>query len=84
MGEEIYTTKYFGTKITVYNDRIETNLLGMSDSIPIKQIASIDLGLPLLGQIIIETTGGKKKKINVPPKKKKEVQDAIYKAQSAN
>ena len=50
-------------------------------SIPISQIASIQLGMMGVWQIILETTGGMKFKI--PTHKKKEVKEAIYKAQEA-
>lgn len=79
-GEKpIYETNYLGYWIKVFPNRIVFKLLIGENSIPINDIASIQLGMMGLWQITIETTGGKKYKI--PCHKKKEVQNAIYQAQ---
>lgn len=76
----IYETDYLGSKISVYPLRVITSAFGMGETtIPIAQIASVELGMMGLMKITIETTGGKKYAIACW--KKKEVRDAIYKAQ---
>jgi hypothetical protein len=77
----IYETNYFGSWVKVYQNRLEFNQLGRgSRSIPINQIASINLPVFGVMKIDIETTGGQK--YSVPTLKKKEVREAILKAQS--
>lgn len=75
----IYETNYLGYWIKVFPNRVIFKLLVGENSIPINDIASIQLGMMGLWQITLETTGGKKYKI--PCHKKKEVQNAIYQAQ---
>ena len=69
-----------GFKTTVYENRVSYKfLLGGETSIPIKQIASVELGMPLLQQVIIETAGGKKHKLVVKIGGDKEkLRDVIY------
>lgn len=76
-----FETSYLGFWIRVFPNRVEFKSGPGSQNIPITQIASIQVGMVGLMQIIIETTGGKKYKI--PTLKKKEAKDAIYAAQSA-
>lgn len=75
----MYETSYMGFWIKVFPNRVEFKAGAGTQNVPITQIASIQLGMLGLMQIIIETTGGKKYKI--PTHKKKEVKEAIYKAQ---
>jgi hypothetical protein len=76
----IYETSYLGSKISVYPLRVVVSIFGLGEqTIPIAQIASIDLAMMGLMKITIETTGGKK--YEIPCWKKKEVRDAIYRAQ---
>jgi hypothetical protein len=49
-------------------------------SIPINQIASVQLAMMGVMKIALETTEGKK--YQIPTHKKKEIQQAIYNAQS--
>lgn len=75
----LYETSYVGFWIKVFSSRIEFKAGVGTQSIPINQIASIQLGMMGVWKIILETTGGKKYKI--PCHKKNEVKEAIYKAQ---
>ncbi len=80
----IYETKYGfgGPWIKVFPDRVDFFMTQVK-SIPINQIASIQLGeISLVGhmKIIIETTGGQRYKIFC--KDKVGVKNAIYQAQS--
>ena len=77
----IYETSYVGTWIKVYPSRVVFKILAGEKSIPINNIASVQIGVMGLWQITLETTGGQKYKISC--KKKKEVKEAIYKAQEA-
>ncbi|HSW88015.1 MAG TPA: hypothetical protein VLG12_02520 [Candidatus Saccharimonadales bacterium] len=77
--EPLFKTSYLGLWIKVYPNRIDFKTGAGSQSIPIAQIASIQLGSWGIMNVIVETTGGKKYKI--PTKNKNEVKDAIYKAQ---
>jgi hypothetical protein len=81
MNNPIYENSYMGLWIKVFPNRVEFKAGAGTQNIPINQIASIQLGMIGLGQIIIETTGGIK--YRVPCSKKKEVKDAIYQAQEA-
>jgi hypothetical protein len=78
----IYETNYLGYWIKVYPNRVEfrSGIPG-TQSIPINQIASVQLGFMGLMQITLESAGGKK--YNIPCFKKKEARDAIYRAQEA-
>lgn len=75
----LFETNYMGFWIKVFPTRVDFKSGVGTQSIPLSQIASIQLGMLGYMQIILETTGGKKYKI--PCMKKKEVKEAIYKAQ---
>ena len=79
-GGLIYKTNYLGFWIKVFSNRVDFKSGVGKQSIPISQIASVQLGMIGVMKIIIETTGGKKYKI--PTLKKEEVKNAIYEAQS--
>jgi hypothetical protein len=76
----LYETSYVGFWIKVYSNRVEFKAGVGSQSIPINQIASVQLPMMGIWKITLETTGGKK--YAIPTSKKKEVQQAIYDAQS--
>ena len=80
--EPIFQTSYLGFKVAVYSDRLVYRELWQKNTIPIQQIASVDLGMPFYGQIIIETAGGKKFKIPVKNSAKKKIDEAINQAKS--
>ncbi len=80
--EPIFQTSYLGSKVTVYVDRLVHKMLLKQNTIPIQQIASIDLGIPLYAGVMVETTGGKKYKIPVSFASKKQLEKAIYQAKS--
>lgn len=65
-NEPIFTCSWFGTRITVYPDRIEERKpFGFSKrSIGIKQVASIEVS-PLFGTAKIETSGGREYKLKI-------------------
>lgn len=78
MSKPVFESKMMGCKVKVFPNRVSYTVLFTEKSIPINQIASIDLGVPLYGQISIETTGGVSHKINVKPGQKEALRDAIY------
>lgn len=78
----LYETSYVGFWIKVFPSRVEFKAGTGTQSIPINQIASIQLGMMGVWKIILETTGGKKYKI--PCHKKNEVKEAIYRAQEVS
>lgn len=78
--QPLYATSYMGFFIRIYPNRIEFKAGVGSQSVPLGQIASVQVGPPLFAQIVIETTGGQK--YTIPTKHKKEVKQAIYDAQS--
>jgi len=74
-----------GTKVQVFQDRLVWKTLfglGGETSIPLSQIASVDVGMPGLQQVIVETTGGKRCKMVVRLSDKQKFRDAIYNAKS--
>jgi len=80
--EPIFKTSYLGSTVKVYPTHVEWGFLFKKQSVPINQIASVELGIPLYAQVVIETTGGKKLKIPVGIGEKNKLKDAIYSAQS--
>jgi hypothetical protein len=80
--DALFTTHYAGSKVEVYPNAVNWSFAFKKNSIPLSQIASIEVGIPLYAQVIIETTGGKKFKIPVAPGQKKKLRDAILDAQS--
>lgn len=78
----LYETNYLGFWIKVFSNRVEFKSGAGSESVPINQIASVHTGMIGMMKIILETTGGKR--YSIPTFKKKEVQQAIYKAQSTH
>jgi hypothetical protein len=80
--EPIFKTNYLGSNIKVYRDRVEYSQgIGVGGiSIPISQVASVELGFLGFMCVYVETTGGKK--YMMATFKKKEVRDAIHKAQA--
>lgn len=78
--QPLYQTSYVGFYIRVYPNRIEFKAGAGGQSMPLGQIASVQVGPPLFAQIVLETTGGQK--YTIPTKHKKEVKQAIYDAQS--
>ncbi len=76
----LYETSYVGFWIKVYPNRVDFKAGVGSQSIPINQIASVQLPMMGIWKITLETTGGIK--YAIPTSKKKEVQKAIYDAQS--
>lgn len=81
MNNIIFKTNYLGSKVVVYDNRLEWKFLLSKESIPINQIASVDITIPLYAGVVIETTGGKKYKIPVKFCHKKRLEEAIYQAQ---
>jgi putative oligomerization/nucleic acid binding protein len=81
MGEDpLYQTSYMGFWIKVYPNRVDFKAGPGSQSIPINQIASVQLAQMGILKVTLETSGGKK--YSIPTMKKKEVQQAIYDAQA--
>ncbi len=78
--EAIYESHYMGFWIKVYPNRVEFRDGLGSNSIPINQIASVQLDRMGLLQITIETSGGRKH--TIPAMKRKGIQRAIYDAQA--
>src|SRR5258706_9065354 len=78
--EPLYKTSYLGFWIKVYPNRVEFKNSVGTKSIPMGQIASVQLAMAMMMKITIETTGGQK--YPIPTTKKKEVQQAIYDAQA--
>ncbi|HWA52333.1 MAG TPA: SHOCT domain-containing protein [Patescibacteria group bacterium] len=77
----IYENNYMGFWIKVYPTRVEFKSGPGMETVAINQIASVQLGMFMYMQIIIETTGGRKYKI--PCGDKEGVRNAIYAAQDA-
>jgi hypothetical protein len=79
--DTIFESHYMGFWIKVYPNRVDFKDAGLgSKSIPINQIASVQVARMGIFQVTFETSGGQKYKI--PTMKKKEVQQAIYDAQA--
>ena len=82
MDNLLFESKYIGSWVKVYTNKLEFGILGSRNVIPINQIASTQRDAFMFMQIIIETTGGKK--YTIPCWKSKEIQEAILKAQEGN
>lgn len=78
--QPLYQTSYMGFFIRIYTNRIEFKAGAGVQSMPLSQIASVQVGMLGMSQITLETTGGQK--YTIVTKKKKEVKQAIYDAQS--
>lgn len=82
----LFESKFLGNFVKVYSNRVEYGVLFNLNTIPIKQIASVNLGMTSWGfmdsSMTIETTGGKK--IKIPTLKRKELRDAILAAINQN
>lgn len=79
MDKPIFETSLFGLGVRVFPSYLayKKGFLGREQSIPFKQIASVESTLPGVQQIVIETAGGKKIKIFVRLRDKKALHDAI-------
>ena len=84
--DPVYETKYMGAKVQVFESKLVCNFMVQHFTIPLSQIASIEMGMPGFALVYIETTGGKKYTVPVNPfsGKKKALQEAIYKARDLN
>ena len=70
MGEDpIYQTSYMGFWIKVYPNRVDFKSGVGSQSIPINQIASVQIAMMGIFQVTLETSGGMK--YAIPTRKKK-------------
>lgn len=79
MSEPVFETSYLGTRVKVFLTHVSYKILiGGEKTIPLKQIASVELGMSLFAQVIIETSGGKRYKIPVALGQKDKLRDAIY------
>lgn len=76
-----FETSYLGSKVEVFAGYIQWTMLTKKTTVPLAQIASIELP-PLLFQVVIETTGGKKLKIPVDGAHRRQLMEAIYSAQA--
>ena len=74
-----FETAILWNKIQVFDDRIvyTEGILKKQQTINAKAIASINAGIPAVGQIIIETTGGANYKLLLKPKDKQALLEAI-------
>ena len=80
MEDPICETSHMGFKIRIFSNRVEYKpALQGTKSIPLSQIASIELGMPLVAQIVVTTNSGEKVKMPCKMKAKKEVQAEIHK-----
>jgi hypothetical protein len=80
LEKPLYETSTMGFWIKVYANRVDFKAGVGSQSIPINQIASVQLAMAGSWQITLETSGGMK--YSIPTRHKKEVREAIYNAQS--
>lgn len=84
MNEPIFETSFLGFKVSVFKEQIVYKNLLVKHIVPVKQISSVEVGIPGLQQIIIETTGGKKHKVVVRLRDKDKLVEAITNAQNGN
>ena len=84
--EAMFEGSYMGSKVSVFSNKLVWRFLLKEQTIPINQIASVELGIPGYAGITVETTGGKKYKIPVSAfgGQKQKLQEAIYNAQSGD
>ncbi len=80
--QPLYEASVMGSRARVYKNRIELKRLGENESIPLNQIASVQLGTMGQRTVIIETTGGKKYTTAV--KDKKALRQAIISAMESD
>ncbi|MEI6221160.1 MAG: hypothetical protein WCP97_00450 [bacterium] len=72
----LFKSPGFGA-LKVYDNKIEWGAV-FKKSIPIKQIAAINAGMPMFGLITVETSGGQKYKVPCYSSKKKQAIEIIY------
>lgn len=79
MDRPIFETSFLGNSVQVFSSYLtyKNGFFGKAESIPLKQIASVDYCMSGVQQIIIETTGGKKIKILVRLRDKSALHSAI-------
>jgi len=76
--EPIFKTSFLGFSVKVYPNRVEYNPLFMGKRIILaKQIASVEMGMPGVQELIIETAGGKRQRVVVHLGAKTALRDAI-------
>lgn len=77
----LFETSCLGFSVALYPSRLTYRKLGLEEeSIALSQIASVNVAMPLVQKITIETTGGKKMEIVVRLRDKKKLRDMIYEA----
>lgn len=84
MDQTIFETSFLGFKVSVFKNQIVYRNLLTRHIIPVRQIASVEVGIPGMQQIIIETTGGKKHKIVVRLRDKEKLVQTITNIQNGN
>lgn len=78
----IFETSILGTGLKVYEDRIEQKIWFQKTTIPIKQVASVEIGMPGIQAITIHTTDGRARMLTVRLKDKEAAYEAIRQAMS--
>lgn len=76
----LFQDKYMGSTTSVYNSHIEWGMMGKHESIPLSQVANVELP-PLILQAVVETTGGKK--VKIPLKNREGFKSAVMGALNA-
>lgn len=78
-GEQpLFESKHMGLSTKVYKNRVDMKSVGQQESVPLSQIASVQLGSVGQRTVIIETSGGKK--YSAFAKDKKAMRQAIVDA----
>lgn len=79
--EPIFETNVAGFKAKVYPDRVTYKFIFFNELIiPIKQIASVEVAMPGVQQVTVETTGGKRYKMVIRLRDKESFRNAILKS----
>lgn len=78
--DPIFETSFLGTRAKVFSDKVTYKVFfGAERIIPIKQISSVQVSMPGVQRVIVETTGGKRYKMVINLLDKEKFRDAILK-----
>lgn len=80
MERPIFETSCLGFKASLFKDRLVYKPFLGSQIIPISKIASVEVGMPGLQQITVESTGGKSHKLVVRLRDKQKLVELITRA----
>lgn len=81
----LFETSCMGFTVTLHSGRLCYRPMGMGEQcIPLSQISSVAVAMPLMQTVTVTTTGGERIKMVVRLRDKKKLRDAIYEAMDSS